>query len=764
MLSKYTQPTTSWKDIYIPLSDFISQNTKLNLSRVSQIAILGSGSYTQSNKMLIATLEVVPSIANPFVDAVKLNQIGYVSNQKKMVIVSYESGAGTIIPSSFSIVNTKTNNAVFTGTLTQKIAVNPAQWGQDGDDVYQGDFSSFTTPGTYKIVVSDYAQQSQPFVISDSAYNKVFRDALRFFYYCRSGEAIVEPYAEGFTRNSLYEGGTAATYDYKTGTRDVKGGWFDAGDMHLDTHAPLASVWWLLETLKDDENKVPSNSLNIPGTKNGVSDLYALIKFELDWYKKMANPDGSVQFWVEQQINQTIPTLSDVTTSAAAILTGLFSKAYPLFKKQPAYSAYADTLLIMSQNSWQWLSAHTANINPINPKTNQPYPYENDDKTDNAMRFFAAVNLFNATGNAVYNTYIVSHFSDPLLDFDNQAWGGIMNSVQTTKSLGYMDYVNSAQPAVVVTIVQRLKTEFIKNADWTLDRIGYTAYNIPMAAPNHLFWGSTSYILCYAYEYKKAFEWTSNVKYRDAISNAIDWALGRNPANRIFVTGYGDDFHGTDLYSFYWNDIYKAPPGYMCGNINENELIPLIKKPWKRFINTQDAALLEPGIYWNAQFAWAMGYMASAKTATLVSQSISLQKGWNIISINIQPSDSSIATIFNGLDVQEIKTTDAFWRNGQPYAFNGLQSIAPGKGYLVNMNSTGTLNVIGSPLLSGLPAIKTGLNLIGCPFQSATPLSGLFSATNCSMIKNFDGFWIPNGTTNSILNLETGKGYFIIGK
>jgi hypothetical protein len=378
------------------------------------------------------------------------------------------------------------------------------------------------------------------------------------------------------------------------------------------------------------------------------------------------------------------------------------------------------------------------------------------------MRFFAAVNLFNATGNATYNSYISSHFSDPLLDFDNQAWGGIMNSVQSTKNLGYMDYVNSKQANVVVAIVQRLKTEFIKNADWTLDRIGYTPYNIPMAAPNQLFWGSTSYILCFAYEYKKAYEWTSNIKYKEAISNAIDWALGRNPVNRIFVTGYGDDLHGTDLYSFYWNDIYNAPPGYMCGNINENELIPLIKKPWKRFINTQDAALLEPGIYWNAQFAWAMGYMASTKTETMISQTIPLKKGWNLISTNVYPKDSSIQTLLGAQDIREIKTQDAFWSKTQNPQFNSLNFIQAGNGYFVYANSDATLSITGIPVgtNNNSPQLHTGWNMIGCPYQTSTNLSTLFNATNSKIIKNYEGFWIPGGNTNSIISLDPGRGYF----
>jgi hypothetical protein len=146
------------------------------------------------------------------------------------------------------------------------------------------------------------------------------------------------------------------------------------------------------------------------------------------------------------------------------------------------------------------------------------------------------------------------------------------------------------------------------------------------------------------------------------------------------------------------------------------------------------------------------------------TQSITLQKGWNIISTNVCPSDSSITTLFSGLDVQEIKTADAFWRKQQNTLFNNLKVIEAGKGYLVNMNVTATLTVTGTPTVKTVPItpLHKGWNIIGCPYQTSTVLSTLFNVTNTKMVKNFNGYWIPNGTTNSIQNLEPDFGYFIL--
>jgi autotransporter-associated beta strand protein len=140
-------------------------------------------------------------------------------------------------------------------------------------------------------------------------------------------------------------------------------------------------------------------------------------------------------------------------------------------------------------------------------------------------------------------------------------------------------------------------------------------------------------------------------------------------------------------------------------------------------------------------------------------QAVALSPGWNLISVNVGGTED-INSVFAGLDVAEIKTMDSFWRAGQPDYLNSLQSIAAGQGYLVNMNTAGTLTVTGTHCTGVLQYAPTGWQLIGVPFQTATPISGIFGS-NISVIKNFDGFWMPNEAGSSIENLEPGKGYFI---
>lgn len=152
-------------------------------------------------------------------------------------------------------------------------------------------------------------------------------------------------------------------------------------------------------------------------------------------------------------------------------------------------------------------------------------------------------------------------------------------------------------------------------------------------------------------------------------------------------------------------------------------------------------------------------------SAAASTQTIALVQGWNLISTNVRPADSTIATVFKGLDVLEIKDINSYWRKGQADALNGLKTITAGNGYLVYMNTAGTLSIAGAQDLQGfknLEGLNSGWNLIGCPYLVPRPFAQDFNAANCSEIKNFSGIWAPaGGTANSIEIIEPGKGYWL---
>lgn len=158
-------------------------------------------------------------------------------------------------------------------------------------------------------------------------------------------------------------------------------------------------------------------------------------------------------------------------------------------------------------------------------------------------------------------------------------------------------------------------------------------------------------------------------------------------------------------------------------------------------------------------------------TGCLQDQEIQLYEGWNLISTNLYPYVDSlgkeesalISNVFYGLDVSEIKTLDNYWLNNQNEVFNSLETIEPAKGYLVYMNTDTALTITGMPMMADnyVFILKTGWNLIGCPYDADTDFSTLFDDTDCVEIKDFEGSWLPDDSTGTIQNMEPGKAYFL---
>ena len=147
-----------------------------------------------------------------------------------------------------------------------------------------------------------------------------------------------------------------------------------------------------------------------------------------------------------------------------------------------------------------------------------------------------------------------------------------------------------------------------------------------------------------------------------------------------------------------------------------------------------------------------------------LTQTIVLKKGWNLISFNVTPSDMTIENVFSTVlsNVVEVKNADGFWRNGQAILYNSLNAISDGEAYFVFVNADCSLEISG--IKTALPLIKSlklGWNFLGFPSQVSIPISTFIGAKPINVVKNLDGFWQSNGSTNSITTFDPGKGYFI---
>lgn len=149
------------------------------------------------------------------------------------------------------------------------------------------------------------------------------------------------------------------------------------------------------------------------------------------------------------------------------------------------------------------------------------------------------------------------------------------------------------------------------------------------------------------------------------------------------------------------------------------------------------------------------------RPSDLQVQTVQLKKGWNLISINVHPTDSTIETLFAGLSVDLVKDETSFWKSEHVSELQSLMSITAGKGYLVYMNEAGTLSVEGNPMNPYVAPKGNGWSLIGCPYQTDTPIESIYDANNCQMLKNLNGVWQPEKSGNTLENIQPGQGYFL---
>lgn len=96
-----------------------------------------------------------------------VDRIGYEATGTKLILVR-----GEILPNAFDLVDANSGEVVFTGKLEE-----PTYEETTGEYNSYGDFSAFTTEGTY-YVVCDIIGQSYPFVIENTLYDNLMAETL----------------------------------------------------------------------------------------------------------------------------------------------------------------------------------------------------------------------------------------------------------------------------------------------------------------------------------------------------------------------------------------------------------------------------------------------------------------------------------------------------------------------------------------------------------------------------------------------------------
>jgi hypothetical protein len=168
-----------------------------------------------------------------------------------------------------------------------------------------------------------------------------------------------------------------------------------------------------------------------------------------------------------------------------------------------------------------------------------------------------------------------------------------------------------------------------------------------------------------------------------------------------------------------------------------------------------------------------ISFLAFCSSLQAQTNSISLNQGWNLISLPLQPANNSIDQVLSGVQgkFEAVYSFDTVKSSYKSYVAGGdendLTSLEAGKGYWLYMTEAAELRVTGSPAPSSISLFE-GWNLVGLNSTAALSATKALESINTkiSAVYTFDGAsnaykgYVP-GEVSELTQMEPGRGYWI---
>jgi len=577
---------------------------------------------------------------------IRINQLGYFPNSTKKATFNK-------LYRSFDSVEWTLNNN--NGVVVA--SGNTIPFGRDiaaGEIVQIIDFSSFTTPGKdYYLSVGD--SQSIPFDIGTDMYSNMKYDALKYFYHARSGVEIKMPYCVNskWARPAGHPNDNAslATGRNYIGPETINGtgGWYDTGDYgKYVVNGGLAL--WLLQNqyeyskINAIENAFEDNKLNIPEIGNKINDLLDEARYEMEWMLKMQIPEGfdRAGMVIHKLTDEKKPELGtrpdqDIekriyyppSTSATLNLTACAAQSARIWKDiDPEFS---QRCLVASKTAYKSALENPAIFAPYGDELGS-FTYGDNYVEDDF--YWAACELYVTTGESRYLNDIKGYKDSEKMPV---VLTGEFNGMQ-----GCFDRCSTSGLGTL-TLSLHKSSEFpnvkdeIKNAADTFIKIqNNESYGIPFAittfvnkyggiseiVENGYPRSSNAYVINEALLMAYAYDLSKDVKYINGLTESMDYLMGRNPLNQVYVSGYGENPVKNPNHLFFcpqFDFLYPSvPPGFLVGGpfsggyVDEvpTDLHILRPPPQKHYLDDVEAwGINDVNVTYNASLAWVTNYL-----------------------------------------------------------------------------------------------------------------------------------------------------------
>jgi hypothetical protein len=589
------------------------------------------------------------SVRYPFDHHILVDQFGYRPGDHKVAVVrnpraGYDSTDGFSPGSVYQLRRATDGEVVFSGA--------PAPWHggavelSSGDNGWWFDFSPVTAAGRYFVFDVQNNARSATFDIDAQVYRKVLKAAVRMYFYQRSGFAKRTPYAQScWTDAPAYIGPRQDTEardvtdpDNAAKTRDLSGGWFDAGDTNKYVTFAAPAVHQLLTAYQESPTAF-TDDFDIPESHNGIPDVLDEVKWETDWLKRMQYPDGSAALKVgDRVIAPASPPSSDANarfyvpgcTSATIALAGMLAHAAYVYRGIGPLADESMDLSKRAQAAWRNFEGNASKQTHCDTGAVQAGNADWSEPDQTAASVVAAVYLFALTGNRSYDDYLKAHYRDtrPYHDF-----GWSRYNPDQGEALLFYTSLPTADPALSGTLLAD-KLNDVKAGNrlygFTPDDDLYRAF---LHDPQY-HWGSNQPRANYGNSNLDALTYHSTVAepgtYELRALEMLHYFHGVNPFGMVYLSNmsaYGATISANEIYHTWywhgtkWSSASTSPcgpaPGYLPGGPNANaakngvppSLSPPTGQPqqksykdWNGAWPESSWAVTEPAIYYQSAY------------------------------------------------------------------------------------------------------------------------------------------------------------------
>jgi endoglucanase len=575
-----------------------------------------------------------------------VDQFGYRPADRKVAVirdprVGYDSADRYTAGTSYQVRKAQDGSVALSG--------KPTRWRNgevdagSGDAGWWFDFSALATDGTYFIYDEERKVRSATFKIAQNVYAPVLKAAMRTFFYQRSGFAKRTPAAEACWTDDvafLGPGQDLQARDITDRTnaaksRNLFGGWFDAGDTNKYVTFASAPVHQLLSAYQETPAAF-TDDFNIPESGNGIPDVLDELKWEIDWLKRMQYEDGSLALkvgsidWtkgIKPSLDRSprffVPSCSSATIAGA----GMFAHAAITYSKVPALAPERADLRARAERAWKRFHASPKQLE-CDDGTVKAGDADWNEQDQNSEAVVAAVYLYVLTGSSEYGDYIKAHYRETR-PYRDTGWSRY-NPHQGEALLYYAEHPGGEDGTAATIMKDKLNDVAGGHQIYGMraeDDL-YRAY----LHDSQYHWGSSQVRANYGNSNMDAARLVKGdaAPYAERAQGILHYFHGVNPFTMVYLTNMysagatrslNEVFHDWFWHNTRWDSARTSPcgpaPGFVPGGPNANaggDGVPATLKPpvdqprqksyrdWNTPWPEASYAITEPAIYYQAAY------------------------------------------------------------------------------------------------------------------------------------------------------------------